>query len=102
MTLAEDAADHKSDVGGALAEAAHEIREPLPAEWNVNTHQVAVLHQRRLKVASDSIQHLKLESVGGDGALERIGADVFDHFLVVRGDRRILAGVEEHVCQPPE
>ena len=38
----QDPLQHEPDVGGALAEAAHEVREPLAAERHVDAHAVAV------------------------------------------------------------
>src|SRR5215207_68756 len=36
------AAQHERDVGGTLAEAAHEIGKPLPPERHVDAHAVAL------------------------------------------------------------
>ena len=62
-----DAAQHEPDVRGSLAEASHEVREPLPPERHVDPHAVALLHERGLQIPPDAVQHLELERVDGRG-----------------------------------
>src|SRR5215203_3821720 len=57
--LAEDAANHESDIGGAFTEPAHEVGEPFTPEWNVDADPVTLLMQRVLQVPPDAIEHLE-------------------------------------------
>ena len=58
---------------------------------SIHAHAVAVGDEPRLQVAADAVQHLELESIGGDPLLGRPPAGEVDHRRVVRGDRRIGA-----------
>lgn len=63
LPLAHHAADHETDIGWALAEAPHEVREPFTTEWNIDAHMEAVPRQRRLEIAPDAVQHLELIAI---------------------------------------
>ena len=60
-----------SDIGRTLAEPAHEVRKPFAAERNVDAHAIPRLHEHRLQIAADAVQHLELESIGRDAVLAR-------------------------------
>src|SRR5512140_3116151 len=87
--LAEDPAQHETDVGRAFAEPAHEVREPLGSEGHVDAERVAFGGKRRVQVAPDPVEHLELERRPRDLPLlgERFRRG--DHRGVVRGDGRI-------------
>ena len=79
----------EADIGRALAEPPHEIREPLLAERHVDAHPVALGDERGLQIAPDAIQHLELVAVVARcPAPRRSCASSSMHLLVVRGDRR--------------
>src|SRR5258708_25717191 len=63
LTLPEDAADYESDIRRPLTEPAHEVGKPFAAEWNIDAHAIARLHQHRLEVPADAVQHLELEAI---------------------------------------
>src|SRR5215510_8556170 len=48
LAFAQQPADDEPDIGGTLAEAAHEVREPLLAEGDVHPNAVALRDERRL------------------------------------------------------
>src|SRR5476651_2231789 len=88
--LSEHAAGNEGDVGGALREAAHEIRVPLRAEGNVDANAVSVLHQRILQIATYAVEHLELVAVARDVLLFRPAFGFVDDRRIVRGDARVV------------
>src|SRR5688500_3154796 len=94
-TFTEHAADDESDIGGALAEAPHEVGEPFTAEWNIDAHPVPLPLQRVLQVAADAVEHLELETRRIDALLRGIGAGRVDHCRIVGGDRRVVSTREQ-------
>src|SRR5438477_12005870 len=58
--LVDQARHHRPHVGGPLAEPAHEIREPLAAERDVEADARAAGDQRLLEVAPDAVEQLEL------------------------------------------
>ena len=63
-----------ADVGRPLAEAPHEVREPLLAERHVDPHPVALGAERRLQIAPNPVEHLELVAICGDGTLPGVGS----------------------------
>src|SRR5208282_591776 len=86
--LCEQAAQDKPAVCRALREAPHEIGAPVGAKRNVDLQSVSGGVHLFLKVASNSINHLKF--VAGFVQLEPcgFGLGVCDHIPVVRRDGR--------------
>src|SRR5687768_13896653 len=82
--LAEDVARDEGDVRRPLGQPAHEVRIPLRAERDVDTHPVAVAHEALLQVPAHAVQHLELVSVGPDRPLLGEPLRLDDEPLVVR------------------
>src|SRR5580765_837335 len=99
-TFTEHAAQDEPDVRGPFAQTAHEVRVPVAAEGQIDAHAVAVRDQACLQVAADAVQHLELESIGGDALLGRPPAGEIDHGRVVRGDCRVRAGAQQNLHHP--
>src|SRR6185369_16823127 len=97
-----DSAHYKAEVGRALAKTAHEIREPFASEWDVQPHRIAFRGQFRLQVASNSIQHLELESVFAEPAFGRVRPRPLNHGWIVCRNRGIGSRVQEHSRQSQE
>src|SRR5882762_6924303 len=62
----QDVAQKEDQVGGALGQAAHEIREPVAPIRDINTDSVAILDELPLQVRAHAVKHLKLEIILGD------------------------------------
>src|SRR5437667_12851503 len=71
-------------IGGALAQAAHEIGIPLGAERGVDAHAPAVPYELLLEGAANSVEHLGFEDVERNIFPRSEGLDVPPQFLVVR------------------
>src|SRR5215510_6746173 len=93
--FSKDSAHHKAEVGRPLAKAAHEIREPFASEWDVQPHRMAFRGQFRLQVASNSIQHLELESVFAEPAFGGVGPGPLNHDWIVSRNCGIGSRVQE-------
>src|SRR6185437_4574862 len=91
--------EEEEQVCRTFGEAAHEVRVPLRAEGDVNAHAPALAGEPLLQVAADAIEHLELESVGGDAAGAGIGEGRINDALVVGGDGVVKAAVEEALHQ---
>src|SRR3954467_13317180 len=102
LSFVQESPQDEPDVGRTFAKPPHEVRKPLVAEWDVYTHPISLPDQRRLQVASNPEQHLELKSIRRDAALRRIFASRCQHGLVVGGDRRIDAVVQEEAHQAKE
>src|SRR5580765_5053118 len=87
--LVQQARDDRSHVGRPLAQPAHEVREPLAAERDVDADARAAGDQRLLKIAADAVEQLELVPVAGDAPflrpLQREGV----HRRIVRRKRGI-------------
>ena len=64
--LVSDAPQNRRDVGGALAQTAHEIRKPFASEWHVDPQPVAGGDEHALQISPDAVEHLEFETVGRD------------------------------------
>src|SRR3954470_1264510 len=98
--FAENAAHYEADVGGAFAQTTHEVGEPFTPEWNVDADEVPFAVQGGLEVATNSIQHLKLEAGPIDSVFRRIGLCGRDHRLVMRRYGWIGATREQQAHYP--
>ena len=88
--LLEDTSSEECHVGGTLREAAHQVRIPLRSERNVHPHAIAFAHKLILKIASHSVEHLKLEATRRDLILLRESLRFLDDRFIVRRDSRIV------------
>src|SRR4051812_5808808 len=70
-TLVEQARDDGPHVGRAFAETAHEVREPLAAERDVDADARAAGDERLLKIPADAVEQLELVLVPADAPFLR-------------------------------
>src|SRR5438105_2679614 len=87
LSFAGDAPHDECDVGGMLAQTAHEVGKPVAAEWQIDPYAVPGVDQHYLQVPADAVEHLKLEAIGRHALFGRPPAGQLDHDRIVRGDR---------------
>jgi len=65
LTLAFDyISQNEPHVCGTLGKTTHEIRVPVAAIRNIDSHSISLPHQPFLQVSPYPVQHLKLKLVG--------------------------------------
>src|SRR6266542_6488055 len=97
VTLAQQAANYKSDVGGAFTKPAHKVREPFATERDVYADPVTGVAQLRLQIPANPVQHLELEAVGRDAVGRCKSPRRVDHGGIVRGNGGVLAARQQQL-----
>src|SRR5882762_6963072 len=96
----QDVAQKEDQVGGALVQAAQEIREQVAPIRDINTDPVDILDELPLKVGAHAVKHLKLEIILGDLLRGGEANGLRDHARIVRGNGVVKAAWKEHLHEP--
>src|SRR6267378_4658968 len=96
----QDVAQKEDQVGGALGQAAHEIREPVAPIRDINTDPVAILDELPLQVGAHAVKHLKLEIILGDLLRGCEANRLRDHSRIVGGDGVVKPTGKKHLHEP--
>lgn len=92
LVAAEEVGEEKLQVGGALGEAAHEIREPVGAVGNVDTQAIAFADELLLQIGANAVEHLKFELIAANSPLRGELLCGVEQARIVRGDGVINTG----------
>ena len=71
---------------GPFGESSHEVRIPLRAVGNIDTHMIALTHQLLLQIATNAIEHLELKGISADAVIACIFAGGLNDGFIMAGN----------------
>jgi hypothetical protein len=89
----------KQEIRRTLGQTPHQVGIPRLAKRHIDAQIVPLFDQLLLEIATNAVEHLKLEAIVANLLLTRELLDPIDDRVVVRGKAGIVAVAEQPPCQ---